>query len=166
MDQYVTDVDISRFSQFLNLDRDAIRYEVDIITGNDILNLFENTNAYFCVLFKQDPNPRKVVGHWTCMIKHNDEVYEYFDCLGDPVPENIINAFRQLGVQELQYSDKELMNRNGIICGKWVISRVLALPNSLDSYVNFFLENIKGMTPDEVINMLFNLPVEESSEFI
>ena len=161
MDKYISDVDIDRFSRFLGIDKDVIVFESDIQSGQDIDAMFEGTNAYFCVLFKENPNPDDPVGHWTCLIKFNDTHYEYFDCLGNPVPENIIQAVIEVGGEELSCLTTNLMDLDGIICGKWVISRVLALPNTLEDYSSFFLNKTKGMRPDEVISLLFNLPIQE-----
>lgn len=159
MDRYISDDDLDRFTRFLNIDRDVIRLERDIVSFSDVESLFNDTNSYFTVLFKENPDPNKPIGHWTCLIKHDDETYEYFDCLGDPVPPNILEAIADgYGVSRLDVLTKPLMKRDEIICGKWVISRILAAPSSLREYFSFFTEKVKGMNPDEVIDLLFNIP--------
>ena len=161
MDTYISDLDIDRFSRFLNISKDVIRYESDIKNFSDIDSLFEDTNSYFAVLFKSNNDPNDPVGHWTCLLKHDEQTYEYFDCLGDPVPDNIIEAVAEgYGVEKLFSLTKPLMDRDGIICGKWVISRILAAKSSLEEYYNFFTKNITGKKPDDVINFLFNIPTE------
>ena len=171
MDKYISNVDLERFSRFLNLDTDAIMYESDIQTGDDVHRLFENTNAYFCVLFKENPNPGQDVGHWTCLIKHSEGSYEYFDCLADDIPDNILKAINEADAHSVCTMKRALMDRRGIVCGKWVISRILALPNNLRQYSDFFFTQVKfnkskGIkSPDDVLNLLLNLPISDNYNY-
>ena len=47
MDRYISDDDLDRFTRFLNIDRDVIRYERDIVSFSDVESLFNDTNSYF-----------------------------------------------------------------------------------------------------------------------
>lgn len=154
MDKYISNKDLEDFTRYLGDFDNFLFFEEDIGNGISIDDLFNGDN-YFAILFKK--NPHSEIGHWTCMIKWDDYQYEYFDCLAEPPAQNILNSVMIKG-GTLEVLTKPLMHHEGIICGKWVISRISSIPTSLKEYTKFFKSISKKYSPDSVINLLFNLP--------
>jgi hypothetical protein len=126
-------------------------------------------HVYYAILFKTVPN--SVVGHWCCLIRFSDTVFEFFDCLGDPPPPVVLDRLEEYGLLQgvtptLHRNSRRLMDKRGSICGKWVMFRLLALPSSLEKF-NTFIKTLvgkrKGLTADMIVNFLINIPVGEKS---
>lgn len=158
MNSLISDRDFSRFNDFLRNGAPGIDYHLLDDTLPSMNQIFSGEN-YFAVLFK--PNQGSMVGHWVVLIKHTENRYEYFDCLGDDPPAIIFERLRELGSTiTLEFSSRGLMDRTNSICGRWVFCRLLALPNNLSSFIQFF-KKIKGITPDQLVSFLYNIPNPE-----
>jgi hypothetical protein len=163
MEEYVNDADLFRFNSFLKGPVGGVYHEI----GPDLPSLEDlfPENVYYAILFKR--NPHSVVGHWVVLIKFSDTVFEYFDCLGDPVPQPVLQRLEEYGLMhnvqpQLHRSSRSLMTRDGIICGKWVMFR-LCLPNSLAKF-NAFFDTLLGkrskLKPDDIVNFVINIPYD------
>ncbi len=165
MEEYVNDADLFRFNSFLKGPVGGVYHEI----GPNLPSLEDlfPENAYYAILFKR--NPDSVVGHWVVLIKFSDTVFEYFDCLGDPVPREVLARLEEAqGVRgnqgvTLNRNSRSLMARDGIICGKWVMFRLLTLPNSLAKF-NAFFDTLLGkrskLKPDGIVNFVINIPYD------
>ena len=159
MNSLISSRDFSRFNQFLRNGAPGVDYNLLDWSLPPLEEVFSGEN-YFAVLFK--PNAGSQVGHWVTLIKHTQTRYEYFDCLGDEPPAIIFQRLRELEDPNivLEYSSRGLMDRTNTICGRWVFCRLLSLPNSLPSFLNFF-SKVKGITPDQLVSFLYNIPNPE-----
>ena len=167
MDKLISDADLSRFNGFIKGPTGGTYYVI-----NDSLPTIEELfpeHVYYAILFKTTPN--STIGHWTCLIRFSDTVFEFFDCLGDPPPPVVVDRLREYGLLQgitpvLQRNSRSLMAKTGTICGKWIIFRIMALPASIEKF-NAFLTALvgkrKGLTADSIVNFLINIPVGEKS---
>jgi hypothetical protein len=167
MDKLISDADLSRFNGFLKGPTGGTYHAIDDSLPS-IEELFPD-HVYYAILFKTVPN--SVVGHWVCLIRFSDTRFEFFDCLGDPPPSVVLDRLREYGLLQgiapvLQRNSRSLMSKTGTICGKWVMFRLLSLPNSLEKF-NTFIKTIvgkrKGLSADAIVNFLINIPVGEKS---
>ena len=165
MDKYINDADLFRFNQFLKGPGSEVYHEI----GPNLPSVEEMfpEHVYYAILFRRNPN--STVGHWVVLIKFSDTVFEYFDCLGDPVPQPVIERleeYAQGGEITLQRNSRSLMARDGIICGKWVMFRLMCLPNGIAKF-NAFFDSLLGkkrkMTADAIVNFVVNIPYAEKS---
>lgn len=156
MDRYISDADLFRFNIFLKGPGSDTFYYIDDLPSID--EMFPE-NVYYAILFKK--NPGSTIGHWVCLIKFSEDVFEYFDCLGKPPPDAVYEALSQYGNVTLQQSHRPLMAPNGIICGKWVMFRIMCLPNTIKQFHSFFdsiIPRKSRLTPDAVVNFIINIP--------
>jgi len=159
------------------IDKDILRAEDYDLSDNDILRITDNKtkiflysdlekvnnideilNPYGCcvILYQLEEN----VGHWICLIKHKNNIIEFFDPYGIKVD------------QELKFSKFTLRRHNGVIvphltalihksnykiisnnfklqqfkehvntCGRWVSMRIRFRDVSLNKFVKLFTNN-------------------------
>jgi hypothetical protein len=53
------------------------------------------------------------------------------------------------------------MATNGTICGKWVMFRLMCLPNTIKQFHSFFdviIPRKSRLTPDSIVNFIVNIP--------
>lgn len=74
-----------------------IEYE-NLPKYSHIDDLFKGSNVNYCVLFIPE-NEKENSGHWTCIIKHKNGQYEYFDSYKDYPPDS-----------EMKWLSKQLKN--------------------------------------------------------
>ena len=158
MDKYISDYDLSRFNLFLRGNTgQSTFYSINNLPP---LDLMFGGQSYYAVLFKEWPG--EVVGHWVLLTKISDDHYEYFDCLGEPPPEEVLSLLESSGIDvRLDYTTTSLMNPKGTICGKWCMFRLMCLPNNLQGFLKFF-KKFSG-TPDSVVDFVVNIPVDEET---
>jgi hypothetical protein len=72
----------------------------------------------------------EAVGHWVLLTKLDEYRYEYFDCLGDPVPDEVTALSWNRENVLLETTSRKLMDPKGTICGKWVMFRLLCFPTT------------------------------------
>lgn len=159
MDRYVNDADLFRFNQFLKGPGSDVYHEI----GDGLPSIEEMfpDHVYYAILFKR--NPSSPVGHWVVLIKFSDNTFEYFDCLGQPVPKEVLQRLEEYSPEVvLHRNSRSLMAPDGVLCGKWVMLRLLALPHPLREF-NAFFDRKGKLTPDQVVNFLINIPYAETS---
>lgn len=157
MDKYISSRDLSRFNLFLQ-QKQALSTFYYLENPPPLSQMFSGDD-YYAILFKEYPG--ETVGHWVVLIKHSETLYEYFDCLGVPPPDSLVKLIEN-SVDDnvvLESTSRKLMHEDNTICGKWVIFRLMCLPNSLEDFLKFFAK-IK-MKPDDVVEFIINLPVME-----
>lgn len=158
MEKYINDIDLSRFNNFLQGDSPASTfYYMDDLPSLE--SLFPE-HVYYAILFKK--NPGSEVGHWVCLIQISDTDFEYFDCLGGPLPQEIVDLFTGRHAN-VHHSKKPFMARDNYICGKWVMFRIMCLPNDLATFTAFVekLTNRRKITPDSIVDFIINIPYGE-----
>ena len=169
MDKLISDADLSRFNGFIKGPTGGTYYVIDDSLPS-IDELFQG-HVYYAILYQAHPS--SAIGHWVCLIKFSDTVFEYFDCLGNPPPPILLELLEGYGrlheiTPTLHRNSRSLMDKRGSICGKWVMFRILALPNTLESF-NAFIKVLvgkrKGLTADMIVNFLVNIPVGEKSSY-
>ena len=164
-DKYINDVDLRRFNLFLQGNtRAQTFYYMDDLPSVD--TMFPD-KVYSAILHKR--NPEGNVGHWTLLIKWDENTFEYFDCLGDRAPielQNVLDDYSELYSKPLKLheSGRQLMGKHNYICGKWVIFRLMTIPRKLDEFYRFFDVLTKGpkgkqkVSPDAIVNFIVNIP--------
>lgn len=158
---FISNEDLERFTKFLNPRfRDFIFYEADITEPHHLDEIFHDGN-YFAIIFRE--NPQSNVGHWVLFVKHSPTRYEYFDCLGLSIPENIYRVLEQRAEQDgdisLDRLTLPLMASNNNECGKYVMLRINSLPTPLKDFAKFFEDISKKYSPDVFIKLFYNLPL-------
>ena len=107
-------------------------------------------------------------GHWTCLIKRDNNILEFFDSYGifpDQELNNIDKDFRTVNNMkipylsyllikspyELQYNNYmfQAKSKNISTCGRWVGYRILKKNISTEEFKNIFDDKI--LKPDEII---------------
>lgn len=165
MDKLISDADLFRFNTFLKGPTGSTFYTIDE-TLPPIEDLFPE-HVFYAILFQKTPS--STIGHWVVLIQHDEKIFEYFDCLGNEVPLVVLDRLNLYGRINninpiLHRNSRSLMAKDGVICGKWVMFRLMTLPNSLEKF-NAFIKGLvgkrKGFTADMVVNFLINIPVGE-----
>lgn len=155
MDKLISNFDLVNFIKIHNLDHIPI-YKAAEVT--EFESLFEGENVYV-ILFEE--NEGSDVGHWTLLIKladGDDELngyFEYFDCLGRPPPDNF-NEIMERDQYFIQFLRRPVMEDTQMLCGKYVISRILSVDTPLEDYVKILTGN-KHFSPDEIIDMMYRI---------
>ena len=152
IEKLVSNHDIENFVKSQNLSHNCIFFENKITS---ITNLFPGSNT-FAIIFLF--NPGTEIGHWVLMTNHSTKtkrLVEYFDCLGNLPPKSIIKLC-EIERYELYFLDKPLMASNGILCGKYCISRIMSKDTPLDLYYEMLKTN-KKFTADELIDAMYRL---------
>lgn len=164
-DKYIDDLDLSRFNLFQqgNSTAKTFYYTDDLPPLED---LFPD-HIYYAILHKK--NQGSDVGHWVLLVRWDDLTFEYFDCLGDAAPIEVVTMldnYSELNSQPINLieSGRQLMNRNNFICGKWVMFRIMTLPNTLPQFHKFIdmITAKKKVTADAVVNFMINIPFKFS----
>ena len=147
-----------------------IQYQ-DLPKYNSIDELFKGSDYTFCVMFFPE-NLKENSGHWTCIIKHTNGKYEYFDSYKDYGPDKELKWLSNTLKKELHFTKPFLTElfkksniqsiivnhfpfqsqKNGInTCGREVICRLKFSDLTLQEY----WEKIKStkMNPDEFVTV-------------
>lgn len=155
MDRYISNRDLARFSigQRLTgvLPLDPGYHHIDELPPLDVI--FADPEVYYAFIFIEHSG--KEVGHWVLLIKWSEEQYEYFDCLADPIPKTVNDLFEGRNCV-VDSCNQALMNRKGIICGKWCMFRVSTLPHNLSQFYAMFKHWKRE--PDELVDFIVNIP--------
>lgn len=161
--KYINDSDLHRFNSFLQGDWGNRPY-YDVRDLPPLEELFAGP-IYYAILYLS--NPTTAVGHWCVLVKHSEQgEYEYFDCLGLPPPQQVINLFQQAAENKtshralkLSWLKEPLMSKTGILCGKYVMMRLQTLPNSLDEFYALVKKLSSVMeSPDHLVDTLIKMP--------
>ena len=154
MDKLISNTDLARFNSFLQgYTGQNTYYFVDNLPSLD--TIFAE-NVYYAFLFKKWPG--QTVGHWVALIKFEEDHFEYFDCLGEKPPQEVLNLFEQVpGPITLDYTSRSLMAPNNTICGKWCIFRTFCLPAGLGDFIKLFSSWKK--TPDSLVDFVVRIPM-------
>lgn len=158
-DKYINDVDLGRFNLFLQGNAQVQTfYHVDNLPS--IEEMFPD-HIYYAIMYKK--NPDSVIGHWVLLLRWSLDVFEYFDCLGSSTPpevQSILDDYSELNSIPIQLieSRRQLMHKQNYICGKWVIFRLMTIPQSLGQFYSFFDKIKTKMTPDTLVNFVVNIP--------
>lgn len=155
MEKLISNLDLGRLNLFLRQDNSLEDYHR--ISSLPALEELFRGDRYYAILFKEWPG--EAVGHWVLLTKIDEYRYEYFDCLGDPLPDEVTTLFSGTGKNILlETTSRKLMDPKGTICGKWVMFRLLCFPNSLQTFLKF-IDSFRGK-PDELVSFLINLPMK------
>lgn len=147
---YINNLDLESFAEWYTDGKQQHVFHMEDITSID--QLFEGERFFVFIFLKK---PDSDVGHWVLLIKYNETEYEYFDCLANENPSELVKLFNdhvektdlEIDVYKL---DKAIMSRDEILCGFYCIQRLMCLELNPKEYQNFMLKEI-GMDPDAFI---------------
>lgn len=111
-------------------------------------------------------------GHWTCLIKRDENTIEHFDSYPNMKPDDelsfIDNEFRKEHNEwypyltkllydsgyNIEYNDQKLQEKHSDIrtCGRWVVARIFYKDVSIDDFIKFFTSNSK-YSPDDMVTV-------------
>ena len=167
----LTDTDIKKVfkPQKVNI----VQYQ-DLDNFSHIDDLFKNSSFNFCVMFFPE-NEAKNSGHWTCIIKHKNGKYEYFDSYKDYPPDSEKKWLSDQLIKDLHIEKpllKELFKGSGIDkvvfnphpfqsqkegvndCGRHVCSRLMFHDMELNDYWKMIKDST--MNPDTFVTVLIS----------
>jgi hypothetical protein len=154
INSYVNGNDLERYLSHLRFNNPFIFRHSEI--GNDIGELFQGNNSIAIILL-HDQHPSGI-GHYVCLRKDREEPtgvthYTWFDCLGDPIPEDIREKFTQ--ESKVTFLDQALMSKTENLCGKYCIAFV----NAGNIPVEQFAKLLSGSkySPDQIIANMYRL---------
>lgn len=145
-----------------------IQYE-NLPKYSHIDDLFKGSSVNYCVLFIPE-NISEDSGHWTCIIKHKNGEYEYFDSYKDYPPDKEMKWLSKQLKKELHFNrpflhDLLLASKvNHVIvnhypfqsqkegentCGRHTITRLLHSNLTLDEYWNIIKRS--KLNPDDFV---------------
>lgn len=165
-DKLISNFDLNRFNRFLRgNNRFPTFFHIDELPSID--TMFAE-DVYYVILYQDMLD--EDVGHWVTLIKWDENTFEYFDCLGDPVRDQVLDRLNEYSEQhnlkvELIEAKREIMDRDNFICGKWTMFRILTLPKTLKEFYNFFdmlttKRGKKKIHPDDIVDFVISLPYE------
>lgn len=153
INDYVNNHDLENFAKIYPFN-DIFIFRLSEV--NSITELFKNNN-YFCFLFLEGDTE---IGHWVVLRKDTETEYTYFDCLAGDLPVKLEGLFNaeptRVGLTSLT---RPLMQKDGIICGKYCISFVLAGAIDCVEYYNLWMK-MKQPFRDEFIDKMYQLIYE------
>lgn len=128
---------------------------------DDVLYPYDN------VVILYETKPR--YGHWVCIMKHKNNIIEYYDPYGEFVDEPLNHIERPfkymlggdfpylsyllyISPYDIIYNDKQLQEKNDNIatCGRHIISRILLNEIPLKKYQKIFRTENKVNADDKV----------------
>lgn len=145
-----------------------IEYE-NLPKYTNINDLFKGSNKKYCVLFIPE-NEQENSGHWTCIIKHKNGEFEYFDSYKDYPPDSEMKWLSKQLKKELHFDRpflhdlflrSEINNvivnhypfqsqKNGMNdCGRHTISRLLHNDMTIGQYWNLIKKS--GLDADTFV---------------
>ena len=134
-------------------------------------DLFKNSDYTFCVMFFPE-NEQKSYGHWTCILKHENGKYEYFDSYANYKPDSerkwltdqliknlheenplLTEFFLRSSILKIIINPYPLQStRNGVNdCGDHVCCRLLHRDMNLNQYWEMIKQS--RMNPDKYVSL-------------
>ena len=147
-----------------------ILYE-DLNKYETIDEIFKGSSFNHCVMFFPE-NKQENNGHWTCIIKHLNNTYEYFDSYKNYPPDSERKWLSKQLIDELHLQQpllKDLFNRSGVKsvifnhlpfqamkpniddCGRHACCRLLNSNLTITQYWNM-IKKSKWKNPDEYVS--------------
>lgn len=132
--------------------------------------LFKKSSGNFCVLFIPE-NEQENNGHWTCIMKHKNGDYEYFDSYRNMAPDSemkwlskqlkndlhfnkpfLHDLFLDSGIKSVIFNHYPFQSyKQGInSCGRHTVSRLLHKDLNLNDYWKLIKKS--GLNPDEYVS--------------
>lgn len=161
--KYISNKELGRFNLFYRpTDYPGIPdyYFLDSLPHLD--EIFGHPDVFYTFVFIK--YPRSNVGHWCLLIKLDDTNFEWFDCLGKPVPDMLAVRLEEYAndhgiIVDLHGCKKAFMAEDNWICGKWCMFRVMTLPNSLEEFAAKIEQIRDVMEPDELVDFTVNFKI-------
>lgn len=153
INSYVNGNDLEKYLSHLRFDNPFIfrHSELAEVTGGNIEALFRGNNSLAIILLN-DLHPSGI-GHYVCLRKDSTGLFSWFDCLGNPMPQDIRDLF--LEESKVIFLTKPLMSKRENLCGKYCI----AFANAGNLSIPHFAELLRSSTfsPDHLIANLYRL---------
>lgn len=154
INSYVNSVDLERYLGYLRFDYPFIYRHSELPW--DVNDMFRGNNTHAIILLHDD-HPSGV-GHYVCLRKDavdgsGVEYFTWFDCLGDPMPQTVVERFRKQSV--VSFLDKPLMSKTENLCGKYCIAFVNAGNIELSLFEK--LLSSSKYSPDQLVANLYRL---------
>ena len=158
INSYVNSNDLERYLSHLRFDYPFIFRHSEL--GNDIGELFQGNNSVAIILL-HDQHPSGI-GHYVCLRKDREDTsssggtvahYTWFDCLGDPIPEDIREKFTK--ESKVTFLDRPLMSKTENLCGKYCIAFINAGNIPVEQFAKLLLGS--KYSPDMIIANLYRL---------
>lgn len=153
INSYVNSNDLEKYLGYLRFDNPFIFRHSEI--GSSIDELFQGNNS-LAVILLNDNHPSGV-GHYVCLRKDgigdNVEYFTWFDCLGEPMPQDIRDKFSR--ESKVKCLDRALMSKRENLCGKYCI----AFANAGNIDVEMFAALLSGskFSPDQIVANMYRL---------
>ena len=154
-EKLVSNHDLIKFVKSQNLEHNCIFFENNI---ESIESLFPGKNN-FAILFIE--NEGIDIGHWVLILNDSygeRKIIEYFDCLAKNPPKALLNHCQKEDY-EIFFLNTPLMAKDGILCGKYCIARIMSRDTHIQDFYDI-LTNNKLFKADEVINLMYRLEYE------
>ena len=126
-------------------------YESDKFDKHYNINEFIKDENNFFVIYHGPPDK---VGHWCCLLLHDNTTVEYFDSFGSKSsykPTKIKRFFKKHGFNFIE-NKKQLQSIDSNFCGKYVILRIMSRHVDLSTFLMLFQN--KKLKPDDIVNSL------------
>jgi hypothetical protein len=140
----------------------------DDLDKHTLTSLFaNNVKAVILYLRIHDDNGGvEPIGHWVCLIKHNNNKYEYFDPYGYKItdsfvvhnthenPKLLMNLFKNNSSELINnpYRFQKISDKVSV-CGLHVASRIFFNEIDINTYWNF-MNSISLYSPDDMVSLI------------
>lgn len=148
-EKLISNNDIDLWVKSQNLTHNCLFFDSKI---ESIDQLFPDKNDFAIIL----TNDSEEVGHWVTLIKLDEQNLEYFDSFGKKPSDNLEYLIKTSGYN-CQYSAEQLQNKRSVICGKYVIARIMSRDQPIQKFYEVLMLN-KKLKPDEIIETLYRFP--------
>lgn len=156
VNSYVNSNDLSRYLAFLQFDNPFV-FRQSEITSIDTLFMGNNSLA---IILLNDDDPSGI-GHYVVLRKDTEWDYTYFDCLADPIPDELRAKFNPDVEHHVTFLTKPLMGPKNNICGKYCIAFALAGNIHIDLFTNLLQTN-PNYSPDYIITNLYRIDYSDN----
>ena len=145
-------------SQFHDMGNFVVDLPFIVNSGYDPKQVF-GSHRHSRIIFIENPNSD--IGHFTLLTDMGDH-FEWFDSTGQYPPDELIQfaAHNNKPLRGLQ-PHYRLQGPESFVCGKWCILRYLSLPTSMMDFCNIFHKNLKGISPDSVVDKLVQVKIKD-----
>ena len=165
----LSNLDIENFLQCYNAS--YINYN-ELASHASMHDIFDASNFRIMHL----PSDISDIGHWVVILRRTDSLFEYFDPMGmapdasnvrlNRKPENKSKKyFRELIARTpgatFIFNAQPLQDPTSLVCGKFVIARVLSMKTQLKEYIDLLLSISTNL--DEFMNKTITIPLVNRS---
>jgi hypothetical protein len=157
INSYVNSNDLERYLSHLRFDNPFVYRHSDL--PNEIDSLFQGNNSLAIILLND--NHPSGVGHYVALRKDGTgedpsgmDLYTWFDCLGNAIPDDIQARFQRKS--KVEFTRTALMSKKENLCGKYCIAFANAGNIPLPLFASI-LTSSKSYSADQLVANLYRL---------